>query len=60
MPPTIPAMRPENADTPLTAAIPKHNGTATRNTISPAGKSALNCEKYFFMKLFLCFKMGGL
>lgn len=49
IPPIIPAMRPENAGTPLTAAMPKHKGTATKNTTRPAGKSACIWCKYFFM-----------
>jgi len=41
MPPTIPAMMPENNGAPDARAIPKHNGTATRNTTILAGMSYL-------------------
>ena len=44
IPPTIPAIIPENKGAPDARAIPKHNGKATKNTTKPAGKSFF---KYF-------------
>jgi len=41
IPPTMPAIRPENKGAPLAKAIPKHNGRATKKTTILAGKSAL-------------------
>lgn len=41
MPPTTPAMIPENKGAPEAKAIPKHSGKATRNTTRPAGRSLL-------------------
>jgi hypothetical protein len=35
----IPAIRPENNGAPEARAIPKHNGSATKNTTTEAGKS---------------------
>jgi hypothetical protein len=35
----IPAMMPEKSGAPEASVIPKHNGTATRKTITPAGRS---------------------
>jgi hypothetical protein len=49
----MPAISPENAGTPLTAAIPKHSGTATKNTTSPAGRSVFMCDRYFFIDGFI-------
>jgi len=43
IPPTIPAIKPENSGAPLANAIPKHNGIATKNTTTLAGKSLLRC-----------------
>ena len=40
MPPTMPAIRPDIKGAPLASAIPRHSGTATRNTTSEAGRSA--------------------
>lgn len=37
-PPTIPAITPDNGGAPDANAIPKHNGSATKNTTSPDGK----------------------
>jgi hypothetical protein len=39
MPPTIPAINPENKGAPLASAIPKHNGSATKKTTILAGMS---------------------
>ncbi len=40
-PPTIPAIIPDNGGAPDAKAIPKHNGSATKNTTSPEGKFSL-------------------
>jgi hypothetical protein len=45
IPPTIPAMIPENNGAPDASAIPRHNGTATRKTTILEGKSDLKCVK---------------
>lgn len=37
-PPTIPAITPDNGGAPDANAIPKHKGSATKNTTSPEGK----------------------
>ncbi len=42
IPPIIPAINPENKGAPLARAIPKHNGKATKNTTTLAGKSLFN------------------
>ena len=39
IPPTTPATIPENKGAPEASAIPRHNGRATRNTTTLAGKS---------------------
>ena len=49
IPPTMPAMIPEKRGAPEAKAIPRHNGTATKNTIRDAGRSLLICAKCFFM-----------
>jgi len=41
IPPTMPAIIPENNGAPDASAIPKHKGSATRKTTNPAGKSFL-------------------
>ena len=41
IPPTIPAINPEKSGAPLASAIPKHKGSATKNTTILAGKSFL-------------------
>src|SRR5438132_1604483 len=41
MPPTMPAIIPENSGAPLASAIPRQSGTATKNTTTLAGKSCL-------------------
>ena len=41
-PPIIPERSPAYNGAPEANAIPKHNGSATRNTESPAGKSCFN------------------
>ena len=51
IPPIIPAIRPENGGTPLTAAMPKHSGTATRKTTIPAGMSDLRLLNLRFILL---------
>jgi hypothetical protein len=35
MPPTIPAIMPENKGAPDASAMPRHSGTATRKTTRP-------------------------
>ena len=40
IPPKMPAINPEKSGAPLASAIPKHRGTATKNTTIPAGKSS--------------------
>lgn len=40
-PPMIPAIIPDNGGAPEASAIPKHNGSATKNTTSPEGKFSL-------------------
>ena len=40
-PPTIPAITPDKGGAPDANAIPKHNGSATKNTTSPEGKISL-------------------
>ena len=35
----IPAMTPEKGGAPEATAMPRHSGTATRNTTTPAGMS---------------------
>ena len=45
IPPTIPAIIPENKGAPDASAMPKHNGNATKKTTSPAGKSFLKYLK---------------
>jgi hypothetical protein len=47
IPPTIPAIIPENKGAPDANAIPKHNGSATKKTTKPAGKSSF---KYLKLK----------
>ena len=34
-----PAISPENKGAPLAGAMPRHSGTATKNTTTPAGRS---------------------
>ena len=41
IPPIIPAISPEKRGAPLANAIPKHKGSATKNTTILAGKSFL-------------------
>ena len=51
IPPINQAMSPEKGGTPLTAAIPKQSGTATKKTTIPAGISdfrLLNLRLIFF------------
>ncbi len=40
-PPTIPAIIPDNGGAPDANAIPKHKGSATKNTTRPEGKFSL-------------------
>ena len=49
IPPMIPAISPENSGAPLAKAIPKHNGSATKNTTILAGKSFL-----IFLNILIC------
>jgi hypothetical protein len=39
MPPTVPAISPESNGAPEASEMPKHNGTATKNTTIEAGRS---------------------
>ena len=57
IPPMIPAMIPENNGAPDAKAIPKHNGTATKNTTTEAGKSFFRLLKMpsFFVGLIFHF-----
>ena len=51
-PPTIPAITPDNGGAPDAQAIPRHKGSATKNTTRPEGKFSLippNNELDFFM-----------
>lgn len=53
IPPTIPAMIPENNGAPEAIAIPKHNGRATKNTTNPEGKSYFRlAKKFIFFDIF--------
>ncbi|MCY1455075.1 hypothetical protein D9M71_721850 [compost metagenome] len=45
IPPTTPAMIPENNGAPEAIAIPKHNGRATKKTTKPEAKSDLRLAK---------------
>ena len=45
VPPTIPAIRPENRGAPLANAMPRQSGKATKSTTMLDGKSRLNDEK---------------
>jgi hypothetical protein len=47
MPPTTPAITPENKGAPEASAMPKHKGKATKNTTILAGKSLLNSLNKF-------------
>src|SRR5690606_24547937 len=47
IPPTIPDIIPENNGAPEAIAIPKHNGSATKNTTNPDGKSYFRLAKRF-------------
>ena len=51
IPPTIPAINPENKGAPEPRAMPKHNGNATKNTTTDAEKSAPKFLKIFFIFL---------
>ena len=59
MPPTIPAMIPENNGAPDASAMPKHSGKATKKTTRPAGKSSfkylnVNSGALFFIISIKC------
>ena len=57
-PPIIPAIKPEKSGAPLAKAIPKHNGKATKNTTTLAGRSLLIFPKKEFellSELIACF-----
>lgn len=47
IPPTTPAIMPDNGGAPEANAIPKHNGSATKKTTRPDGKSDLRLAKIF-------------
>jgi len=49
MPPTIPAISPENQGAPEPNAIPKQSGSATRNTTNAAGISDKKFLEIFFI-----------
>jgi hypothetical protein len=49
IPPTIPAMIPENRGAPEPRAIPRHKGNAIRNTTTEAGMSEAAFLKIFFI-----------
>jgi len=49
IPPMIPSISPEKAGASDANAIPRHRGTATKNTTKPAGASCLQLEKKCFM-----------
>lgn len=56
-PPIIPAIIPDNGGAPDASAIPKHKGSATKNTTSPEGKFSLippNNEIAFFIFIENC------
>ena len=46
-PPITPAITPESIGAPLASATPKHNGKATKNTTTLAGKSNLILANIF-------------
>jgi hypothetical protein len=53
-PPTIPAIIPDSGGAPDANAIPKHKGSATKNTTSPEGKFSLIPpinDVFFMMKM---------
>ena len=59
IPPTIPAMIPENSGAPDASAIPKHSGKATKKTTRPAGQSSftylnVNSGALFFIISIIC------
>jgi hypothetical protein len=47
IPPTTPAITPENKGAPEAKAMPKHKGKATKNTTTLAGRSLLNSLNRF-------------
>jgi hypothetical protein len=49
IPPTTPAIIPENKGAPEDNAIPKHRGSATKKTTNPEGKSLPKWEKILFL-----------
>lgn len=51
IPPTIPAMMPANNGAPEASAMPKHKGTATKNTTILAGKSCFKSLKRCFIRV---------
>jgi hypothetical protein len=54
IPPTRPAIIPENKGAPDAKAIPRHKGTATKKTTILAGKSLFTCLKIFISYYFIC------
>jgi hypothetical protein len=55
IPPTIPAMIPEKSGAPDARAIPRHSGTATKNTTILAGRSLLSSLNMFLDSIFNSF-----
>jgi hypothetical protein len=47
MPPTTPEIIPENRGAPEASAIPRQSGSATKNTIIPAGRSCFKISENF-------------
>ena len=48
IPPTIPEIKPENNGAPEASAIPKHKGSAIKNTTNPDDKSDFKFVKILF------------
>jgi hypothetical protein len=48
-PPIIPAIKPLKGVAPLATAIAIHNGSATKKTTNPAGKSFFKLENKFLL-----------
>jgi hypothetical protein len=49
----MPAITPENSGAPEAKAIPRHKGSATKNTTILAGKSLLNSLKKLLKFMFV-------
>ena len=52
MPPIIPEMIPENNGAPEAIAIPRHKGSAIKNTTNPEEKSNRNVAKSLFFVIY--------